>query len=135
MGGRALRGLLLDTSVLVAAERGEADLDDLVEDDDGDLGIAAITLAELLLGVELGRGRERSRRRAFVDDLRAAVAVVAYDERTAEHHAALLAHARRTGSPRGGHAAIIAATARATGRVIVTRDRRGFEGLPGVRLR
>lgn len=130
-----MRGLLLDTSILVAAERGEADLDELIDDDDGDLGIAAITLAELLLGVELGRGRERTRRRAFVDDLRGAVSVVDYDERTAEHHAVLLAHARRTGAPRGGHDTIIAATARATGRVIVTRDRRGFEGLPGVRLR
>jgi tRNA(fMet)-specific endonuclease VapC len=130
-----MRGLLLDTSILVAAERGEADLDELIEDDEGDLGIAAITLAELLLGVELGRGRERARRRAFVDDVRGAFSVVAYDERTAEHHAALLAHTRRAGLPRGGHDAIIAATARATGRVIVTRDRRGFEGLPGVRLR
>jgi len=130
-----VRGLLLDTSILVAAERGEADLEELIADDDGDLGIPAITLAELLVGVELGHGRQRSRRRAFVDEVRDAFSIVAYDERTAEHPAALLAHALRTGSPRGGHDAIIAATARATGRVVVTRDRRGFEGLPGVRLR
>lgn len=130
-----MRGLLLDTSAIVAIERDDANLDDLVRDDDDDLGMAAVTLAELLLGVELGRGRERARRRAFVADVREAVAVIPYDERTAEHHAALLAHARRTGSPRGGHDAIIAATARATGRRLVTCDRRGFEGLPGVRLR
>lgn len=46
------RRLILDTAVLVTAERGSMRLDDLIEDDD-DVAIAAITAAELL--VEIGR--------------------------------------------------------------------------------
>lgn len=47
----------------------------------------------------------------------------------------LLAHARRTGRPRGAHDLQIAATAAATGRLVLTTDRRAFDGLPGVRHR
>jgi tRNA(fMet)-specific endonuclease VapC len=51
----------------------------------------------------------------------------------ARHHAALLAHARRTGRPRGAHDLIIAASARATGRTLLTMDAEaGFDDLPDV---
>jgi tRNA(fMet)-specific endonuclease VapC len=39
---------------------------------------------------------------------------------------------RRAGRPRGAHDLIIAATAAAAGRTVVTADRRAFDGLPGV---
>ncbi|MDP8930282.1 MAG: hypothetical protein M3O70_17365 [Actinomycetota bacterium] len=52
------------------------------------------------------------------------------------HHAALLAHVSRGGRPRGAHDMIIAATARATERVLVTTDAQaGFAGLPEVTIR
>lgn len=126
--------LLIDTSVLVAAEAGVADLDALLPDPDAPIAIAAITLAELEVGVELARSRARSRRRAFADWVRDEIVVVPYDAATAQHHASLLAHCRRTGTMRGAHDLIIAATARATGRTIVTLDRRGFADLPRVRV-
>ena len=44
--------LLLDTTFLIDAERGATGLDNLIDDDD-DVAIAAITLAELTVGVEL----------------------------------------------------------------------------------
>lgn len=48
-------------------------------------------------------------------------------------HARLLAHALRTGTPRGAHDLIIAATAIATDREVVTHDgKAGFDTLPGV---
>jgi tRNA(fMet)-specific endonuclease VapC len=51
----------------------------------------------------------------------------------AEQHAALLAHAHRKGNQRGVHDLIIAATARATGRTVVTADARArFAELPDV---
>ena len=98
------------------------------------LAVAAITLAELEVGVDLARGRTRARRRAFADWVRDELAVVPYDAATAQHHASLIAHCRRTGAMRGAHDLIIAATARATGRTIVTLDRRGFADLPRVRV-
>ncbi len=50
--------LLLDTTFLIDAERDTADLDDLIGDDD-DVAIAAITLAELTVGVQLAAARQQ----------------------------------------------------------------------------
>jgi len=58
-----------------------------------------------------------------------------YTLATARAHAHLLAAVRASGNPRGAHDLIIAATAIATGRAVVTTDRRGFSDLPGVDVR
>ncbi|TNM32984.1 type II toxin-antitoxin system prevent-host-death family antitoxin [Streptomyces sedi] len=48
-------------------------------------------------------------------------------------HARLLAHVRREGKPRGAHDLIIAATAAATARTLLTTDgKTAFDDLPGV---
>ena len=45
----------------------------------------------------------------------------------------LLAHVRRSGSPRGAHDLIIAAHAVETGRLLLTRDAKArFSDLPGI---
>jgi tRNA(fMet)-specific endonuclease VapC len=55
-------------------------------------------------------------------------------ELPADVHARLLAHVRRAGRPRAAHDLIIAATAAATGRSVMTLDgKAGFGDLPGVR--
>jgi tRNA(fMet)-specific endonuclease VapC len=70
-------------------------------------------------------------RRARVDALLAAIPVEEYGLELASEHARLLAHARRTGRPRGAHDLVIAATAAAGRRVVVTADPAGFDDLPG----
>lgn len=125
------RRLILDTTVLVTAERGTVRLGGLLEDAD-DVAIAAITAAELLVGVELADVARRDTRGAFVEDILATIPVEEYDLDVARAHARLLAHVRRTGTPRGAHDLIIAATATATGRTVVTADATGFEQLPDV---
>jgi tRNA(fMet)-specific endonuclease VapC len=125
------RRLILDTTVLVTAERGSARLDDVLENDD-DVAIAAITAAELLVGVELADATRRHAREAFVGDVLATIPVEEYDLEVARAHARLLAHVRRTGRPRGAHDLIIAATAAATGRTVVSSDSGGFDQLPDV---
>jgi tRNA(fMet)-specific endonuclease VapC len=122
---------MLDTAVLVTAERGTMPLDDLLQDDD-DVAIAAVTAAELLVGVELADARRHAARAAFVEDVLATVPVEEYDLEVARAHARLLAHVRRTGKRRGAHDLIIAATALATGRAVVTADLAGFDQLPDV---
>jgi tRNA(fMet)-specific endonuclease VapC len=47
----------------------------------------------------------------------------------------LLAHARRSGHRQGAHDLVIAATALARDRIVVTADRGGFDDLPGVAVR
>lgn len=123
--------LLLDTTFLIDAERGVAQLDDLIGDAD-DVAIAAITLAELTVGVRLATARRRPRRQLYVDAIAESIPVLPYDQSVARCHTDLLAAARRSGRPRGAHDLIIAATAVEAGRTIVSSDRRAFDGLPGV---
>jgi tRNA(fMet)-specific endonuclease VapC len=118
---------------LIDAERGGDPLGDAVDDGD-DVAIAAITVAELSVGVRLAKGRRREERERFVAAVLDAVSVEVYDLDVAEAHAALLAHVRQAGAPRGAHDLIIAATARATERQIVSLDRGGFSRLPGVSI-
>jgi tRNA(fMet)-specific endonuclease VapC len=120
--------------MLVRGERSSSDLDALIADDD-EPAIAAITVAELGVGVAVATGRRRLARRAFLDDLIASLPILPYDLDVARAHTELLVATRTAGRPRGAHDLIIAATARATGRVVVTRDQSGFEDLPGVVVR
>jgi tRNA(fMet)-specific endonuclease VapC len=123
--------LILDTGALILLERGDIDSDQL-GDVDADVAISAITAAELLVGVELADHQRRDPRSTLVEGVFTRVEIVAYDLTIARHHATLLAHVRRAGQPRGAHDLQIAATARATGRTILTTDKDAFTGLPGV---
>lgn len=125
--------LILDTGILIAAERGKINLDDLR---DHDIVIAAITAAELLTGVELAdTSQRRQRRQEFADFVFATVPVEEYALEVARAHARLLAHVRRTGTPRGAHDLMIAATAAASARSIHTLDNKAkFDDLPGIHV-
>lgn len=126
--------VLLDTTFLVDAERGGDHLDSLVDDDD-DVAVAAITIAELRVGVERSAGRVRQDRASFVDEVVGSLEVVEYGLEVAVSHAELLVAVRRQGRPRGAHDLVIAATAKAKNRTVVTADNRAFDGLPGVAVR
>lgn len=82
----------------------------------------------------MAKGRRRDKRERFVAAVLDAVSIEVYDLNVAEAHAALLAHVRQTGRPRGAHDLIIAATARAQAREVVSLDRSGFAELPDVSL-
>jgi tRNA(fMet)-specific endonuclease VapC len=99
------------------------------------VAIAAIAVAELAVGVELADAEHRRRRKEFADSVLEAVSVEAYDTDVALAHGALLAHTRRTGRPRGAHDLIVAATARARAREVVSADQDGFADLPEVAVR
>ena len=125
------RRLILDTNVLIAYERGTLDRTLL---DDDELAIAAVTVAEYRVGIELAdtvaRAADRARALAAIVS---AVDVLDYTDATAAHHAQLIAHARRAGTPRGAHDLIIAAHAAETGRIILSRDAKArFGDLPNV---
>lgn len=118
---------------MVDAERGGDSLDGVIHDSD-DVAVAAITVAELRVGVQMAKGRRREKREHFVAAVLDAVAIEPYDLNVAEAHADLLAYVRRTGTPRGAHDLIIAATARAQERQVVSSHQSGFAGLPDVAL-
>ena len=109
--------LIVDTGVLVAIERGRH-IDATLLPDDADIAIAAITASELLAGVELADDARCETRAATVRAILETFDILPFHLDVARHHAALLAHARRAGRPRRAHDLQIAATARATGRLL-----------------
>jgi predicted nucleic acid-binding protein len=125
------RQLILDTNVLIAYERGK--IDTTVFDED-ELAIASVTVAEYRVGIELADTPERAAERArALAAITSAIDVLDYTAATAALHARLLAHVRRSGTPRGAHDLIIAAHAAQTGRTVVSRDAKArFSDLPGV---
>ncbi|WP_136709586.1 PIN domain-containing protein [Agromyces sp. H66] len=126
------RRLILDTGVLVATERQRRETSDALSADD-DVVIAAISVAELRTGIELASPEHRQRRTEFLVRVLETLPVEPYDLATAEAHGRLLAHVSRDGRKRGAHDLVIAATAVATKRVILTTDRAArFGDLPGV---
>lgn len=126
--------LLFDTTFLVDAERNGGDLDAVIDDDD-DIAIAAITVAELRVGALLANRRHRAARTGYVEDILTTVPVLDYNLEVAEAHASLLVGVRTEGRPRGAHDLIIAATAKAFDRTVVTSDRTAFADLDGVSVR
>lgn len=127
--------LILDTGVVIAGVRGRVDMAALADTDD--VALPAVAVAEYLAGMLLDPDPGRAAaQRAFLDEVLSVLPVCDYDRVVAEHHAALLAHVRRGGSKRGSHDLIIAATARATDRVVLTTDEPArFSELPEVAAR
>jgi tRNA(fMet)-specific endonuclease VapC len=125
------RRLILDTNVLIAYERGTIDRAAL---DDDELAVASASVAEYRVGIELADTPERAADRArALTTITSAIDVLDYTAATAAHHVRLLAHVRRSGTPRGAHDLIIAAHAAETGRTVVSRDVKArFNDLPGV---
>lgn len=103
--------------------------------DDDEVAIAAVTIAELLVGVLLADDTHRSSRQEFVDEIRSTIPIIDYDATVAASHAQLLVAVRRQGRPRGAHDLIIAATANATQRELISADLSAYQDLPGVRVR
>ena len=126
--------LLLDTTFLIDAERSGDILDEFIEDDD-DVAVAAVTIAELRVGALLADGRRRTTRAAFVDEVIDTIPALGYDLDVAEAHAELLVQVRAQGKPRGAHDLIIAATAKAFDRTLVSADDGAFRDLPGIKVR
>jgi tRNA(fMet)-specific endonuclease VapC len=129
-------GTLIDSSVLIAAERRTLDLDAaMVEGADEPIGIAAITASELLHGVHrAATAAQRQRRETFVERLLAVVPVIPFDLVTARIHASLWANLAAKGVSVGAHDLLIGATAIAAGYRVATRDRRSFGRIPGLDL-
>jgi len=129
-------GVVLDTSVLVAAERGDLDMPALLARlGQEPVAVAAITAAELLFGVErAGSAARRARRGAFVEGLLAIVPTIPFGLLEARRHAQLWAELTRKGRMIGPHDLAIAATALAHDFALATLHTREFGRVPGLRL-
>lgn len=129
-------GLILDTSVLIAAEKQRFDLPRLLAaQGTTPVFLAAITAAELLHGVERAKPPERRQTRArFVESLLAVITVIDFDLPIARRHAALWAALESNGQIIGAHDLQIAATALHHDCALATLNQAEFHRVPGLRL-
>jgi predicted nucleic acid-binding protein len=127
---------LIDTSVLIAAERGRIDPDQFAEEDEDEpIAIAAISAAELLHGVHRLKGAvARTRAERWVEQTLAQLPCIAFDLPIARVHARLGAELAEKGSPVGAHDLLIAATAVWLDYRIATRDLRSFPKIRGLNV-
>lgn len=127
---------LIDSSVLIAAERGQLDLSVLRSGTEREeVAIAAVTASELLHGVfRAGTPARRAQREAFVERMLATFPVLPFDLTAARIHARLWAALASRGITVGAHDLLIAATALASGCTLAARDARSFPKIPGLSL-
>jgi tRNA(fMet)-specific endonuclease VapC len=129
-------GVILDTSVLIAAERGSlrfpAFLDTL---GDEPVAMAAITAAELLHGYHRADDAGiRVRRAAFVEAIIDIIPVLPFGLQAARRQAETWADLARAGTVVDPYDLLIAATALAHGYSVATLNRREFAHVHGLRL-
>lgn len=123
--------VLIDTTVLVNAERRGQALDDVVGDQER--GISAITASELLHGVHRAEeGAVRANRSAFVEHVISAMEPLPVTTAVARAHAAVWAELERDGNMIGAHDLWIAATALSHGMEVATANAKDFERVPGL---
>jgi predicted nucleic acid-binding protein len=124
---------LIDTSVLIAIERGQLDLSHLTADDGEALALAAISASELLHGVHrLSGAVARARAERFVEQILGSIPVVPFDLDVARVHARLDAELSASGAPVGDVDLMIAATAVWLDYRVATRDLRSFRRIEGL---
>ena len=128
--------ILIDTSVLVDAERREEQYEQMLPGDEQDQeehSISVITVSELLHGVHRATaGKRQARRRAFVEGLLARFEPIPIVSEVARMHAECWAELEEAGEMIGVHDLWIAATALAHGLQVATTNAREFERVPGL---
>ena len=126
--------MMLDSSVLIDAERGRLDLESWLECvGDEAVVVSAVTASELLHGVHRARTpAQHSRREAFVEWILREIPVVEFGLAEARVHARLWARLRERGDEIGAHDLLIAATALSSSFRLATGNARDFERVPGL---
>jgi len=129
-------GVILDSSVLIAAEKQRLNLTALFAAHKNEtFCIAAITAAELLHGVERAKPAARKQTRSrFVEWVLAHVETIDFDLALARQHAIIWAALEAAGMVIGPYDLLIAATAVHYGHPVATLNFSEFRHVPGLRL-
>lgn len=131
-------GLVVDTSAVVAIERGQLGLDEALSAvGDEAVALPAIVYAELLAGVRLADTAARAAaRRAKIDALAKRVPVVPFGPGAAERWAEIFAALQRAGTPIPANDLVVAATALELdfGVLVGPRDEVHFRRVTGLRV-
>jgi tRNA(fMet)-specific endonuclease VapC len=125
--------LILDTNLIITAERHHSDLREFIGNDDP--AISVITATELLLGVEHAAPEHRDLMALNVESLFTGMTIELFTVSVARMHAYLYFYTQQVGHTRSALDLMIAATAGVTGGKLLTADAKArFDELPGVRV-
>ena len=129
-------GIVIDSSLFIASERGRFDLGGFLAAHPADaFFIAAITASELLHGCARATDAViRGRRVRFVEGLLQNYALLPFALAEAREHAQLWAELEVRGQIIGERDLQIAATAKANDHAVATLNRREFQHVPGIIL-
>jgi len=129
-------GVIFDTSVLIALERGALDPDRLVQGREQEpFGISVISAAELLHGVHRADTQKRRiKRSSYVEKVLEHYALYPFELGAARIYAEVWATLQRKGVRIGAHDLMIAATAISLGWTVATLDLRDYRKIDGLML-
>ena len=136
----SLLGLILDSSIIIAAERKRQTVEELLTSighafGEVEIAISAVTLAELVHGVARANTPEiRRSRRSFIDELKRHVPVHPVTDSTAEIAGQISGEQGAKGITLPADDLLIGASAIEQGYAVATLNTRRFQMIPGLRV-
>ena len=129
-------GLLIDTNIFIACEKGTLDLDRMIsEHGDDSVFLSVISASELLHGVHRAAEESvRTRRLVFVETLLKGMELLEIDLAVSRIHAELWSALSERGQMIGPHDLWLAASALANDCTLVTRNVREFNRISGLKV-
>lgn len=136
----AILGVILDSSVVIEAERQQLNAARFLKQIAQNIGereaaLSSITVAKLVHGIYRANTEERRvRRRAFLNDLKAAVPVYPITDNTAELAGKISGESSAQGVVIPFDDLLIGVCALERGYAVATRNQRHFQKIPGLTL-
>jgi tRNA(fMet)-specific endonuclease VapC len=129
-------GVLIDTSILIAYERGQLDVAARVAGrENEEFFLSVISASELLHGIHrAGDPAVQAKRLAFVEAVLAGIPILEIDLSVARAHAALWSYLAQRGEMIGVHDSWIAATCIARDLTVITANTAEFQRVAGLRV-
>ena len=129
-------GVILDTSVLIEAERQESEIQQFADSREEEVfGLSVISVAELLHGVHRADSmKRRLKRTAYVEKVIELFPIYNFDISVARIYAELWSDLSKRGLQIGAHDLIIGSTALSLGFSVATYNKRHYERLEGLRI-
>lgn len=126
-------GLVIDSSVIIAAERQKIDFSNWAQYEQS--YISAITVTELLIGVSRADNEERRiKRSAFVEHVISSITVLSFGIEEARIYNQILYNLFKKNITLGVHDMLIAATAIAAGYPVLTANGQDFNRIKGLKV-
>ena len=124
---------LLDTNIVIyVIKRRPIEVLNVFNTNANRMAISAVTLAELLHGVE--KSSQPATNLAVVEDFCSRLQVLPYTPKAAQHYGIIRANLEKQGQPIGVNDVHIAAHARSEGLVLVTNNTKEFSRVPALQL-